>query len=127
MSVLHPDTAPDCFLTQSLDSGHLVDGNDNPYRNDGDPMSTEGDELPSDLCSTALRLLHNMNSLLDSLPSAYYVKHVVIDSNAFARGGEAVIRRGQMNGVLVAVRQFFSLDSLDEQAERALLRVCSFI
>ena len=67
-----------------------------------------------------------MNSLFDTLPMGYYLNNLEIDNDVFAHGGEAVIRRGRLNGAPVAIRQIYSLESSDEQAKNALLKVCSF-
>lgn len=82
-------------------------------------------ELPASLRPTALRLLHNINSLWGNLPSTYYLNNLEIDSEVFAHGGEAIIRRARLNGALVAVRQYYSPQDLEPGVGKRLLEVCS--
>lgn len=65
-----------------------------------------------------------MNSRRDSLPDCYWLKEVSIVGAVYARGGEAVIHRGEYKGVAVAIRQF-PADDVDWASEdgKVILRV----
>lgn len=75
-----------------------------------------------------LKLLHDLNSFCDILPGSYWLHGVSIGRGIFARGGEAVIRRGKYQGELVAIRQFYAPEDIDwsSPAGNQILKVGKF-